>query len=138
MTERTFLDTNILLYAEDGRVPAKQERAREVIAALVGESSAVISTQVLQEYFVIATKKLGVTAEAAQESIANYAQLDVVIIQPALITAAIELHRLRGLSFWDALIVRAAVEAGCTRLASEDLQAGRSFESLTVENPFVR
>jgi predicted nucleic acid-binding protein len=65
VTERTFLDTNILLYAEDARVPAKQERAREVIAALVTDRSAVISTQVLQEFFVIATKKLKLTAEAA-------------------------------------------------------------------------
>ena len=136
MNERTFLDTNILLYAEDARVPAKQERAREVIAALVTDRSAVISTQVLQEFFVIATKKLKLTAEAAQDSVATYAQLDVVIVQPALITSAIQLHRLHAISFWDALIVRAAADAGCTKLLSEDLQHQRAFDSLVIENPF--
>lgn len=137
MNDRTFLDTNILLYAEDARVPAKQERAREVIAALVTDRSAVISTQVLQEFFVIATKKLKLTAEAAQDAVATYAQLDVVIVQPALITSAIELHRLHSLSFWDALIIRSAAEAGCTKLLSEDLQHQRAFDALVIENPFV-
>ena len=137
MNDRTFLDTNILLYAEDARVPAKQERAREVIAALVTDRSAVISTQVLQEFFVIATKKLKLTAEAAQDSVATYAQLDVVIVQPALITSAIHLHRLHAISFWDALIVRAAADGGCTKLLSEDLQHQRAFEALVIENPFV-
>ena len=107
-----------------------------MIAALVSDRSAVISTQVLQEFFVIATKKLKLTAEAAQDSVATYAQLDVVIVQPALITSAIQLHRLHSISFWDALIVRAAADAGCAKLLSEDLQHQRAFDALVIENPF--
>jgi predicted nucleic acid-binding protein len=135
--ERTFLDTNVLLYAEDARDPDKQRRAQDVIRGLVGASCAVVSTQVLQEFFVIATKKLKLSASAAQTCVANYSQLDVVIIQPALIISAIELHRLHSVSFWDALVVRAASESGCTRLLSEDLQHERLFDGVSIENPFI-
>lgn len=137
MSERTFLDTNVLLYAEDARDPAKRDRAQHVIRALVADQAAVVSTQVLQEFFVIATKKLKLPADVAHDCVATYAQLDVALVSPGLVLAAIELHRLHGLSFWDALIVRTAMDAGCTRLLSEDLQHARSFEALVVENPFL-
>lgn len=136
MSKRTFLDTNVLLYAEDARDPKKRDRAQAVIRELVADQAAVVSTQVLQEFFVIATKKLKLPAALAQDCVTNYAQLDVVIVQPAMILSAIELHRLHGLAFWDALIVRAAREGGCTTLLSEDLQHERAFDELVVENPF--
>jgi predicted nucleic acid-binding protein len=137
VSERTFLDTSVLLYAEDAREPAKRDRAQHLIRELVADQAAVVSTQVLQEFFVIATKKLKLPAAVAHDCVATYAQLDVALVSPALVLAAIELHRLHGLSFWDALIVRTAMDAGCTRLLSADLQHERAFEALVVENPFV-
>ena len=135
--ERTFLDTNVLLYADDADAGVKREQAQALIAALVTAGNAVVSTQVLQEYFVIAVKKLGLLPEVARTRVETFAQLDVVLIQADLILAAIDLHRLHALSLWDALIVRAALAGGCTRLASEDLQTGRRFDGMRVENPFA-
>lgn len=96
-----------------------------------------VSTQVLQEYFVTATRKLGVAADLARRKTELFGRLQLVTTGLDDVLAAIDLHRLHGLSFWDALIVRAALAAGCTRLLSEDLQAGRRFDGLEVVNPFA-
>jgi predicted nucleic acid-binding protein len=135
--ERTFIDTNVLIYADDLDAGVKRERARSVVVALTAAQSAVVSTQVLQEYFVAATRKLGMAAEVAHQRVKAFAQLSVVLLAPDLILSAIDLHRLRSISFWDALIVRAAADSGCTRLLSEDLQHGQSIEGVRIENPFV-
>lgn len=135
--DRTFLDTNVLLYADDRAAGAKTLRARDCVAELAAQGKAVVSTQVLQEFFVIATKKLGLPAAIARQRVETYAALEVVLIQTDLILGAIDLHRLHALSFWDALIVRAASAAGCTRLWSEDLQHGRTIEGVRIENPFA-
>src|SRR4051812_23370898 len=116
MTERTFIDTNVLVYADDASAGAKRERALAVLAELVGASQAVVSTQVLQEYFVVATRKLGVPPEVARRKVEVLSRLDVVIVRPELVIAAIDLHRLHSISFWDALIVRAAAAASCARV----------------------
>jgi predicted nucleic acid-binding protein len=135
--ERTFLDTNVLLYADDADAKEKSVRARTCIADAVLEGKAVVSTQVLQEFFVIATRKLGLAAEDARARVEAFSQLDVVLLQPDLILSAIDLHRLHGLSFWDAMVVRAAAASGCSRLWSEDLQDGRTFDGVRIENPFL-
>jgi predicted nucleic acid-binding protein len=135
--ERTFFDTNVLLYADDVSAGPKRLRARDCITEAVSNSRAVVSTQVLQEYFAIATKKLRVDAAEARQRVETYASLDVVRIEKELILAAIDLHRLHSLSFWDALIVRAAINGGCSRLWSEDLQHGRVFDGVRIENPFA-
>lgn len=96
-----------------------------------------VSTQVLQEYFVAATRKLGVAAEVARRKIELFGHLHVVGLDLVDILGAIDLHRLHGLSFWDALVVRAAIASGCSRLFSEDLQTGRRFEGLEIVNPFA-
>lgn len=137
LMERTFFDTNVLLYAEDADAPEKRAAAQARIASAVKSSKAVVSTQVLQEFFVIATKKLGLAPELAKTRIETYSKLDVVLTQPDLILTAIDLHRLHGISFWDALVVRAAAVGGCTRLLSEDLQHGRTLDGVTIENPFA-
>jgi predicted nucleic acid-binding protein len=134
---RTFLDTNVLLYADDRGAGPKQQRARACIAAAVRAGDAVVSTQVLQEFFVVATRKLGLSAEAARGRLETFARLDVVLLQPDLILSAIDLHRLHAFSFWDALVIRAAVVGGCSRLLSEDLQHGRILDGVRIENPFL-
>ena len=137
MTARSFLDTNVLVYTDDDDAPAKKERA----VALYGEcrraGRGVVSTQVLQEYFVAATTKLGVDVLVARRKTELFGRLHLVPIGREDIVGAIDLHRLHSLSFWDALIVRAALAAGCTRLYSEDLHHGWQVEGLEVMNPFL-
>lgn len=136
MTERFFLDTNVILYADDRSAGDKRLRSLELLRDLVGQARAVISTQVLQEYFVIATRKLGVTPELARAKVDALAQLDVVLIRPEIIVGAIDLHRLHSLSFWDALIIKCASVSGCSRVLSEGMQDGVSIDGVMVVNPF--
>lgn len=137
MTERVFLDTNVILYADDRSAGTKRLRAIELLRDLVGKSLAVVSTQVLQEYFVVATRKLAVPPDLARTKVDALAQLDVVLIRPEIIIGAIDLHRLHSLSFWDALIIKCASAAGCTRVLSEDMQHGALLDGVLVVNPFA-
>jgi predicted nucleic acid-binding protein len=137
LKSRVFLDTNILVYADDADSGAKRERAQQIVEAALSNGNGVLSTQVLQEYFVVATKKLGVPTESVQKKIEILSSLAVIAVNVEHIIEAIKLHRLYGFSFWDCLILRCAKAAGCRRLLSEDLQHGRSIEGVTVENPFA-
>jgi predicted nucleic acid-binding protein len=137
LAERVFVDTNVLVYADDEDAGAKRERARTVLAELIPAGRAVISTQVLQEFFVIATRKLGIAADQARRRVDALARLDVVLVRPDLILDAIDLHRLHQLSFWDALVIRCAAAAGCSRLLSEDLNDGQVVSGVRIENPFA-
>jgi len=94
----------------------------------------VFSTQVLQEYFVAATR-IGLLAELAQQHVRTYAQANVVQVSTELILAAIDLHRLHRLSFWDALILRSARAGGCSVVLSEDMRHGQDYEGVRVEKP---
>ena len=136
MAERVFVDTNVIVYADDLDAGVKRERAQEVLHQLYVDGNGVVSTQVLQEFFVAATRKLGVAPEIASRKVDLLARLDVVTIEPSLILDAIDLHRLHSISFWDALIVQAAAASGCRRLLTEDLQSGRSIAGVQIENPF--
>jgi len=135
MSVRSFLDTNVLVYADDKAAPGKQRRALEVIADHRRAGTGVVSLQVLQEYFVVVTRKLQVEARIARRKIELLAEFDVATPDVADILAAIDLHRLHSLSFWDALIVRSAKQAGCRVLLSEDMQA-REVDGVRVVNPF--
>lgn len=137
MTERFFLDTNVLLYADDANDPAKQDKAVQLIERAFVTQAGVLSTQVLQEYFVNATRKLGVKPEFARESVDHYRMLTTLLIGPEDILAAIDLYRLNSLSLWDSLILQMALKGGCKVLYSEDLQAGQKFAGLKVVNPFA-
>jgi predicted nucleic acid-binding protein len=132
-----FLDTNVLLYADDRDNGEKTTAARSLIRRCALERTGVVSTQVLQEYYVNARKKLGMDGAAAKERVEAYLEFHVVAISPQLILAAIDLHRLDAVSLWDALVIRAAEAAGCATLYSEDLQNGRRFGGLRIVNPFV-
>ncbi len=136
---RAFFDTNVLLYLFDNSVPAKKARAQEVFYDEVEAGRAVLSTQILQEFYVNATRKLAepLSAEAAEEQVRDFARLPLVRTDEVMILAAIERHRSMSFSFWDALVVEAALRAGADRLLTEDLQHGQEIEDLTVENPFL-
>jgi predicted nucleic acid-binding protein len=131
-----FFDTNVLVYLFDRSAGAKQKRARALLAELA--PTIVISTQVLQEFYVTTTAKLAppLSPEDAESQVRNFSAFDVVSIDVALVRSAISLSREHKLSLWDALIVESAHARGCTRLLTEDLQHGREFGRLRVENPF--
>ena len=137
MNGLAFFDTNVLVYADDASSPEKQNRAIALLAEHLRRGTAVVSLQVLQEYFVAATRKLGVAPEMAQRKVEILARARVVLFEPGDVIAAIELHRLTRISFWDALIVHAARSAGVQALYSEDLQPGAVLGGVRVVNPFA-
>jgi predicted nucleic acid-binding protein len=132
-----FFDTNVLLYADDADAGAKTGIARQLLSASMAQRTGVISTQVLQEFYVNARRKLQLDGAATRARIEVYLGFDVVTVTPALLLAAVDLNRLDSVSFWDALVIRAAEHAGCDTLYSEELQAGRRFGPVRVVNPFA-
>jgi predicted nucleic acid-binding protein len=136
MTARSFLDTNVLVYTDDKAAPAKQRIALDLVAAHRRASTGVISLQVLQEYFVTITRKLHVDPQIARRKVELLAEFDVAAPDVADILAAIDLQRLHGFSFWDALVLRSAKQAGCTVLLSEDMQDTREIDGVRIVNPF--
>ena len=136
MSKLAFFDTNVLVYADDASVPDKQRRAIDLFSGHLRSGTAVVSLQVLQEYFVTLTRKLAVSAELAQRKVEILARGRVVQFHADDVIAAIELHRLTAISFWDALIVQAARSAGAAVLYSEDLQSGAVIGGVPVINPF--
>lgn len=136
MSVRSFFDTNLLVYTDDHDAPEKQQRALELLADHRRDRSGVVSTQVLQEYFSAATGKLGVDDTLARRKVELFARLELVEVGVRTLLAAIDHRRLHGGSIWDALIVRAAVDAGCRVLFTEDSEL-LAVDGLQVVNPFV-
>jgi predicted nucleic acid-binding protein len=136
----SFVDANVLVYAEDRDAKTKHGLARDLIVQLWDNREGVLSVQVLQEFYVNVTRKLKkpVPSAKALGIIEEYLTWTVVENTGRLLTEAIALQQRARLSFWDALVVQAAVEAGCDRLYSEDLNTGQKFGSVTVVNPFAR
>jgi predicted nucleic acid-binding protein len=111
-------------------------RALNLIAEHRRARTGVVSLQVLQEYFVAATRKLRLDAAIARRKVELLSEFDVAIPEVADVLAAIDLHRLHAFSFWDALVIRSAKQTGCSVLFSEDFQAGREIDGLQLVNPF--
>jgi len=136
MSDRAFVDTNVFVYLFDRDAPDKRRRARALIEEEHGRL--VLSTQVLQEFFVTVTSKLAkpLPEEEAEAAVRDMAALEVVEVEVGMVLRAIARGRLHKVSLWDALIVEAALARGCERLLTEDMQHGRQFGALRVENPF--
>lgn len=137
MSGRSFFDSNLLVYTDDQDAPEKQRIALQLIEGARLGRKGVLSTQVLQEYFVSAVRKLGVPATVARRKVEIFSHFELVRIDADDILAAIDLHRLHQFHFWDCLIIRAALRSGCSILFSEELQSGRKIEGLEIVNPFV-
>lgn len=136
MSDKIFLDSNVLAYAHDKGSLKKQKRSREVITDLGQSGNGVISTQVMQEFYVTATRKLGVEALVAKNVIKTFSVFEIVQVTPDLVHEAIDCSILNVLSFWDALVLAAAAAAQCTTVYSEDFNAGQAILGVTVRNPF--
>ena len=132
---RVFLDSNVLGYCADAHDPQRQRRCRQHLFRLRSGGRAVISTQVLQEFFVTATRKLGVSVDDARQLVSDFGRLPTVTINPHLIDQAIACHRDDRIAFWDALIVVAAEAAGCSLLLTEDLNPGQTLRGVRVVAP---
>lgn len=136
---RVFFDTNILVYLFDADAAKKKEQA---LARFETEASAglvLLSTQVLQEFYVAVTRKLAVPleAETAEAVVRSLSALPIIGIDADRIIAAIGRSRRMQLSFWDALIIETALAGGADRLLTEDLQHGQIIDGLKIENPFL-
>ncbi len=139
MSAKAFVDTNVLLYAYDTSEVDKQPVARATLDRLWAERTGTLSTQVLQEFYNAATRKLSppVRRTEAREIIDLYTSWPVILLDPALILEATRLEEEHQLSFWDALVIEAARVAGAERLLTEDLQHGQVIEGIVIENPFL-
>jgi len=137
MPDRMFLEANVLVYAQDAGAPKKQRKSREIIKQLAESGNGVISTQVMQEFYVAVTRKLGVEPLVAKGVLKTFAVFEIIQISTALIHEAIDCSILNRLSFWDSLILAAAASAGCSTLFSEDLNPNQTILGVQVRNPFA-
>jgi predicted nucleic acid-binding protein len=137
---KTFIDTNVLVYAHDADAGDRHTAAKALLAKLWDNRAGSLSTQVLQEFYAVVTRKFKppMPRAKARAIVAAYGEWCDVATEPQLIVAASRLEEEHTLSFWDALIVQAAIRAGADRLVSEDLQHGRRFGTLTIENPLSK
>jgi predicted nucleic acid-binding protein len=136
MSARSFFDTNVLVYADDESESAKQRRSCDLVAEHRRGGTGVVSLQVLHEYFVTVTRKLKVDPRTARRKVEILSEFDVAVPGVADILAAIDLHRLHGFSFWDAMVLRSAQQSGCRVLLTEDFQDGREIDGIKIVNPF--
>jgi predicted nucleic acid-binding protein len=137
MSAKVFVDTNILIYAHDREAREKHAAAARVLRQLWEDRTGVVSTQVLQEFYVNATRKIPIplARSRARQVVEQYAVWPVVEVDVRMIVHASELEERYQLSFWDALVVAAARRANASRLLSEDFNAGQVIEGVRVENP---
>jgi predicted nucleic acid-binding protein len=135
---KTFIDTNVLVYAHDTDAGDKHATAKALLAELWDSRSGSLSTQVLAEFYAVVTRKFkpAMPLANARAVVAAYGEWCDVATEPQLIVAASSLEEEHTLSFWDAMIVQAAIQVDAERLVSEELPDGRRFGVLRIENPF--
>jgi predicted nucleic acid-binding protein len=133
---RSFIDTNVLVYADSADAGAKQSRASALIAQCLRDGDGVISTQVLHEFVNAAIRKLALPLDLVRARVRLYSRFETVNASSAAVLDALDLHALHTISFWDALILQAARQSGCVQLLTEDLQAGAVMGGVRIVNPF--
>jgi predicted nucleic acid-binding protein len=139
MSDVAFVDTNILVYAHDRDAGPKRDRSARLLEELWESGNGRLSVQVLQEFYVSVTRKLAtpVARSLAREVISSYGAWVREVTTPEIVLRAVEISDLAQLSFWDALVVSSAEQAGATLLYSEDFQAGRMIAGIRIVNPLV-
>lgn len=134
---KIFLDTNILVYANDKSDLRKQALATELLTDCIVERKGVISTQVLQEYAAVSLHKLHQDVKIVLRRLGQFESLEIIQVTSAMICRALELYSQHRIHYWDAAILAAAEEAGCDQLYSEDFQDGAVYNSMRVVNPLI-
>lgn len=136
--DKVFLDTNIIVCAYDISDKEKHEKAVQIVEGLWTAGTGAISTQVLQEFFVNATKKIPqpLNVETAKKIIEDFLKWEVVVNNGESILEAIDIHEKHKYSFWDSMIIGAAIKGGATTLLSEDLSNEQIISGVAIKNPF--
>jgi predicted nucleic acid-binding protein len=139
MNDKTFVDTNILIYAHDVDARAKHDVARGVLRELWSRRTGVLSMQVLQEFYVNVTRKIAspLPKDVARAVVNSYS-IWCIDATPAEIAAAFRIEDESRIGFWDALIVASALKCGATRILSEDLNAQQTISGVQIQNPFAQ
>lgn len=137
--DKIFLDTNIIIYAYDLSAGRKHETARKVLMDLWNSGRGLLSTQVLQEFFVSATRKISrpLDLKVAKDIVSDLLRWDLIVNNGESILEAIEIHSRHNYSFWDSMIIQAAINGGASLLISEDLSDGKTINGVTIKNPFI-
>ncbi len=140
MSDRYFIDTNVFIYSFDQTQPAKQDRSKQLIQAGLQTGLGIISTQVIQEFLHVATRKFAVPmkpddSKAYLRLVMN--PLCQVYPDLSLYEACLDLQVETGYSFFDSLILAATIRGGCDFLFTEDMQDGQEINSMTIKNPFI-
>jgi predicted nucleic acid-binding protein len=136
MSGKEFVDTNVLVYAFDRTAGDKREKAATLLTRLWSERAGCLSLQVIQEFFVTTTKKLNMPTSEALAQVERFGKWTIHCPAVNDILIAVQLHRAKRISFWDALILRSAMAAECSVLWTEDLTDGQRWDGLVVRNPF--
>jgi predicted nucleic acid-binding protein len=139
MSDKVFVDTNVLVYAHDKDAGRRHAVATRLVTELWETRRAVISTQVLQEFYVNATRKIPspLPRATARRIVNTYAVWQTELVAPPDIQLASELEEQHQLSFWDALIVAAALKGGASAILTEDMSPGRTISGVRIDNPFA-
>ena len=140
MKDRVFLDTNILIYAHDMDAGSKHDAARAIVEKIWDDETGIISTQVIQEFYVNVTRKMPkpITPVQARGIIINYFSWKVEAIEPHTILSASEIEEKYVLSFWDSLIIATASQSEAVKILTEDLNHGQTIEGVLIENLFLK
>lgn len=134
---KAFIDTNVLIYANDARDEIKQKRALDIVAEHMRLGTGVISTQVLQEYAHVALYKLHQRQDVILRQLVLMEEMEVIQQSPTLIRRSVEIKAAYQISFWDACIISAAEYAKCNIILSEDLNSSQFYSGIAMVNPFV-
>jgi len=137
--DKVFLDTNLLLYGYDAGSPVKHAVAVRLLKDLWKSGNGILSTQVLQEFFVNVTKKIPkpLSVTVGRGIVEDFLKWKIVAIEGRTILRAIDLHEKHKYAFWDSLVIQSAIEGGAKWLLSEDLKDGQRIGDLTIRNPFL-
>lgn len=133
---KVFVDTNILVYTLDQKDVEKKDLARRILKKVVESHQPVISTQVINEFYVVAVNKLKSDPIVVKSIIHNFHNMEIVNTDLDLIEQAIDISVISQLSFWDSLIIAAAEKANCEYVLSEDLNPGQNYRGIKLLNPF--
>jgi predicted nucleic acid-binding protein len=138
MTDKIFLDTNVLVYAYDTRDAAKQKKAQEILTVAISSDAYCLSVQVLGEFFNVVTRQIQnpMSSKDAKTIVDIISLMPVVDIDLAMVNRAIDTHVRYHLSYWDALILAAAEKAECRQVYSEDFNPEQLYHDISVTNPF--